>query len=146
MSSLVHSLLTLFAGGLLALMLYFNGMLAKYIQPFEASLIIHLIGLVAALGLLAFWRNPNSFKFNRTSKTSLSTGVFGGIAVVLVGIAVNGPIGVAGTVGLIVLGQVIYGWVNDTMGLFGTPRRRLNKLDLLQATLILLGVGVLIYG
>lgn len=140
------SILTLCAGGLLALMVFFNGLLAKYIRPLEASLIIHLIGLTTSLLLVLLWKHRTTIAYQRIPKSAYITGIFGGIAVAIVGITVNGPIGVAGTVGLLVLGQVIYGWLSDTWGLFGTSRRRLSWPDLIQAMLILAGVGVLIYG
>ncbi len=140
------SILALSAGGLLALMVFFNGMLAKFIQPLEASLIIHLIGLATSLVLVVLWKHRAVINHREIPKWAYITGIFGGIAVAIVGVTVNGPIGVAGTVGLLVLGQVLYGWMSDTLGLFGTTRRRLTVLDFMQAALILAGVGVLIYG
>jgi transporter family-2 protein len=146
MSSLALSLLSLFSGGLLAIMVFFNGLLAKYIQPLEASLVIHLVGLIAALALLFIKKFNQRVKGITLPKWNYLAGIFGGIAVALIGITVNSPIGITGTVALLVLGQVLYGWINDTFGLFGSQKRRLSKLDLLQAIFILTGVGVLIYG
>lgn len=139
------TLITLFAGSLLSLMVYFNGLLASFIQPLEASLVVHLVGLLAAFLLLFISRRGRAFK-KGTSLFAWSTGIFGGLSVVLVGITVNSPLGVAGTVGLSVLGQILYSWINDTFGLFGSPKRKMTMLDFGQAFLILAGVGVMIYG
>lgn len=141
----MSSMLAFSAGGLLALMVFFNGTLAKYIRPLEASLVIHLVGLATSLLLVLVWKHRGVISFTQIPKWVYVTGMFGGIAVATVGVTVNGPIGVAGTIGLLVLGQVLYGWVNDAFGLFG-PRRRITTIDLAQAALILAGVGVLIYG
>lgn len=146
MSSIGISIIALSSGCLLALMVFFNGMLAKYIRPLEASFVIHLIGLVAALGLYIFWQFTKKIERRPAPKWTYITGVFGGVAVAIVGVTANSPIGISGTVGLMVLGQVLFGWVNDTFGLFGSPKRRLTGLDILQAAFILAGVGVLIYG
>lgn len=146
MSSLGISLLALFSGCLLALMVFFNGLLAKFIRPLEASLVIHLIGLVAAFGLVLAWKLSSNTTRQPVPKWSYLTGIFGGIAVAIVGVTVNSPLGIAGTVGLMVLGQVLFGWVNDTFGLFGSAKRRLTGLDFVQAIFILLGAGVIIYG
>ena len=139
-------MLTLFAGGLLSLMVYFNGLLAKYISPFEASLIVHLVGLLTAFIIWLFFRPKTKNPHKKISLWPFFAGIFGGIAVAINGMTVNSPVGVAGTIGLFVLGQVIYSWFNDTWGWFGSTKRRLNTLDFLQAFFILAGVGVLIYG
>ncbi len=146
MQSFTISMLTLFAGGLLSLMVYFNGLLAKYISPFEASLVVHLVGLVTALIIWIFFRPKNKEPHKKIPFWPFLAGIFGGIAVAINGMTVNSPVGVAGTIGLFVLGQVIYSWFNDSWGWFGTPRRKLTLLDFLQAFFILAGVGVLIYG
>src|SRR4051812_34825950 len=127
MNSLGISLLALFSGCLLASMVFFNGLLAKFIRPLEASLIIHLVGLVAALGLVLFWRGNSQAEKKGSPSWAYLAGIFGGIAVAIVGVTANSAIGISGTVGLMVLGQVLFGWVNDTFGLFGSPRRRLTR-------------------
>ncbi|WPU64559.1 DMT family transporter [Peredibacter starrii] len=142
---MIISSLALLSGCLLALMVFFNGQLAKFIRPLPASLMIHLVGLCMAIVLVFIWRTPK-FNFRETPKWAYAAGAFGGIAVALFGYSVNTSIGVSGTIGLSVLGQVLYSWINDSFGLFGAPKRKLTGLDFLQAFLILLGVGVMIYG
>lgn len=146
MSPFALSLIALFAGFLLSITVYVNGLLAKFIRPLEASLVIHLVGLVAALILFAFWRLPPKLERKTIPNWTYIAGFFGGISVAIIGVTVNGPIGITGTVGLLVLGQVLYSWLNDSFGFFGTPKRKLTVLDFVQAGLILTGVGVLIYG
>lgn len=141
-----HSSFTLLAGCLLGFMVFFNGLLAKYLNPLVGSFVVHIVGLVAALVLVLVWRQGLTSGTSKPTRTSYSTGVFGGLAVIAVGITVNSQIGIAGTVGLLVLGQVIYGWASDVFGLFGSQKRKLTRLDLIQCLCVLVGAGLLIYG
>ncbi len=144
MVNLTVPLLALLSGLLLGLMVFFNGSLAKYINPLEGSLVVHLIGFLAAIVLAFMWRPPA--KRMSVPWWTYATGIFGGIAVAIVGICVNSPLGVGATVGLMVLGQVLYGWVSDACGWFGQTKRLPTGMDFLQALFVLAGVGVLIYG
>lgn len=134
----------LLSGLLLGLMVFFNGTLAKYINPLEASFVVHLIGFFAAIILALIWKPPA--KRLAVPWWTYLTGMFGGIAVAIVGICVNSPLGVAATVGLMVLGQVLYGWISDAFGWFGQKKRLPTGIDFLQAFFVLAGVSVLIYG
>jgi transporter family-2 protein len=136
----------LFAGFLLASMMHFNGALARASEPVAASLGIHLIGTVAALGLMLCWKTKQPIQILTTPWWAYLAGVFGGITVVIVGITVNSPLGIAGTVALFLLGQIFYGWVNDSFGLFGFPKRKIKGLELLQALLVLAGSALIIFG
>jgi transporter family-2 protein len=143
------TLITAFGGGLLlGLMIFFNGIVTKYTGAIPGSFLVHMVGLVASLLILVIKSksvklgNLKNYRFN----SGHCVGVFGGIAVALIGYTVNTKIGIAGTVGAMILGQVLYGWANDVFGFFGSVKKKLNKLDYLQAVFIVAGVGVMIYG
>ncbi|MEZ4818999.1 MAG: DMT family transporter [Bdellovibrionota bacterium] len=53
-------LLTIVAGALLASMIYLNGSLATYSDPVWASFITHLVGTIAALGMLMLLRQSKN--------------------------------------------------------------------------------------
>lgn len=144
MANLSVTFLALLSGLLLGLMVFFNGTLAKYINPLEASLVVHLVGFFAAIVLALFWR-PRAGR-STSPWWVYAAGVFGGIVVVIIGVCVNSPLGVGATVGLMVLGQVLYGWVSDALGWFGQTKRLPSAVDFMQALFVLAGVGVLIYG
>ena len=72
-------------------------------------------------------------------------GAFGGVAVAIIGYAVNSKIGLAPTMGAVVIGQILYGWLSDSFGFFGSPIKKVSSIDILQVLFILTGVGVLIY-
>jgi transporter family-2 protein len=133
----------LFAGFCLAGMVFFNGLLAKYINPIEGSFVVHIIGLITSILLALIWKNR---KRESVPNWAFLTGIFGGLAVAIVGFTVNKSIGISGTIGLAILGQIIFGWLCDSLGLFGNKKRKLELSDFIQVLLILSGVGILIYG
>ena len=143
------TLITAFGGGLLlGLMIFFNGIVTKYTGAIPGSFLVHLVGLAASVFILAIKTKKISLAGVKNYRFTLDhcVGVFGGIAVALIGYTVNTKIGIAGTVGAMILGQVLYGWANDIFGFFGSDKKKLNKLDYLQASFIVAGVGVMIYG
>lgn len=77
---------------------------------------------------------------------SYCVGAFGAIAVGLLGFTTNSAIGVAGTTGAVVLGQLLYSWISDSFGLLGSVKRKLTWLDFVQALLIFGGVMVIVNG
>lgn len=137
--------LALFAGLLLAGMVALNGGLAKYIGPVEGSFVIHAIGLVTAALLVVLKLPENKNPKHIISKLSYFGGIFGAIIVVIVGYTVNSPIGVAGTIAMVILGQLLFGFFVDITGFFNLPKRKILAKDLLQTILLLIGSGVLLY-
>ena len=127
-------------------MVFLNGSLAFYLGAVPASLVVHIVGSIAALLLFKFtYRSVGlldlrKYRFHWTHLV----GFFGAFAVAIIGYTVNTKIGISGTVGAAVLGQVVYGWLSDYFGFFGTPRKKPNWQDSLQALFLLLGVGFLI--
>ncbi len=147
--STTPTLITAFGGGLLlGLMIFFNGIVTKFTGAIPGSFLVHIVGLIASVLILLIKTKKISFTGLKNYKFSSDhcVGVFGGIAVALIGYTVNTKIGIAGTVGAMILGQVLYGWANDIFGFFGSVKKRLNILDYLQAIFIVAGVGVMIYG
>ncbi len=147
MTSTLTSLLAIFGGILLGFMVYFNGIVAKYIGATSGSVIVHIIGLITVVLIYFIMpKTKTSVGYHYSFNWTHIVGVFGCLAVVIIGYCVNTKLGVAGTVGSIVCGQIFYGWANDIFGLFGSEVRKISVIDIIQATFILLGVGVLIYG
>jgi transporter family-2 protein len=141
-------IIALCGGLLLGLMIFLNGIVTKHTGAIPGSFIVHTIGLAASVFILFIKSKRVKIRAikNYTFKYSHTVGIFGGIAVALIGYTVNTKIGIAGTIGGMILGQVFYGWANDIFGLFGSVKKKLNLLDFFQAFFIILGVGVIIYG
>ncbi len=141
------------AGGLLAVMITINSGLAAYTTPFTASWVVHGVGAVAAFVLL----QANGFVAGRRVGAAASAssgkpplwsylgGAPGAFAVALSSIAVNSELALAGGLSLLLVGQILFGLVSDLWGLFGTPKRLVNRFDLMAAACVIGGSALIIY-
>ena len=145
----IHFLVAFATGGLLALMVHFNGELARYGNPLFSSWIAHGTGTAAALLLLAV-------VFRARSRGTAAAagpvapfwaylgGISGAATVMLASAAVNTPLGLSGTLALGLAGQVAFSLAADRWGLFGLPKRRPDLRDLCALALVVAGSGVII--
>ncbi|MGW2368901.1 DMT family transporter [Streptomyces sp. NPDC001667] len=142
------------AGGvLLALMTNCNSLLAKHTSSVFGSWVAHGIGAVAALVLVLLatkaFRSGGGKPEGERGKRPLwfyLGGIPGAFTVMLAAIAVNSSLELSGTIALMLVGQVVFGIVSDSFGLFGTPRRRLVLADLLVVLAVLTGSALIIFG
>lgn len=132
------------AGGLLTLMILFNGTLAIHGSLFFASWVPHLTGTFAALILLALMR-PRRASVARPPLWAYLGGVSGGVTVMLTSATMNTALALSGTIALGLAGQVIFSLFADIRGLFGLPKRMPGARDYLSLTLILAGSLILIF-
>jgi transporter family-2 protein len=133
-------------GGLLSLMVLFNGTLAAHATPFFSSLAAHGTGTVAALMLLALL--PSVRGGGGGSPAPLWAylgGVSGAVTVVLTGITLNTTLALTGTLALGLAGQVAFSLAADRWGLFGLPRRRPTARDMAAVALICAGSVAIIF-
>ncbi|MFN7010473.1 MAG: DMT family transporter [Allorhizobium sp.] len=140
------------SGGLLAVMITINSGLAAHSTPFVASWVVHGVGAVAAVFLLRvnllLMKRPAAAAGEGASKPPLWSyfgGAPGAFAVALSSIAVNSELALAGGLSLLLVGQILFGLISDLWGLFGTPKRMLNRFDLLAALCVVAGSALIIY-
>lgn len=140
------------SGGLLAVMITINSGLAAHSTPFVASWVVHGVGAVAAFFLLRvnllLMKRPAVAAGVGASKPPLWSyfgGAPGAFAVALSSIAVNSELALAGGLSLLLVGQILFGLISDLWGLFGTPKRMLNRFDLLAALCVVGGSALIIY-
>lgn len=128
-------------GGLLALMVQFNGALAHYGNSLFSSWTAHATGTVAALLFLLVLprRRPSSEPRPPAPLWAYLGGLSGAATVVLSSMAVNSPAGLPGTLALGLAGQLVFGLVADGWGLFGLPKRRITIRDFAALALVLAG-------
>lgn len=129
------------AGGLLAMMVQFNGALAHYGNSLFSSWTAHATGTVAALlFLLVLPRRPTPLEPQPPAPLwAYLGGLSGAATVVLSSMAVNSPAGLPGTLALGLAGQLVFGLIADGWGLFGLPRRRISPRDFAALALVLAG-------
>jgi transporter family-2 protein len=145
-------ILAIAAGVLLALMINYNSLLAKYTTATFASWVAHGLGAVAAFILVIIYSRI-SRSGNREQRPRGKVppwfylgGIPGAFTVMLAAIAVNSSLALSGTITLMLVGQVIFGIVSDHFGMFRTPKRRVGATDFLSALAILAGSALIIFG
>lgn len=144
-----------FLGGvLLALMINYNSLLARFTSPIFASWIAHGIGTVGALTLVAllFLKKIGPKKAETKRNRSRTPfwiylgGVPGTLTVIFAAITVNSSLSLSGSIALMLVGQVAFGILSDFFGWFGLKKRRITFADFGVALLILAGSMCIIFG
>ncbi|PIE81355.1 MAG: hypothetical protein CSA15_00920, partial [Candidatus Delongbacteria bacterium] len=78
MNKKYYTSISMLSGGLLAIMIFFNGVLSKYTSPVFSSLIVHTIGLVVSILLWILTNKTN--KWNLISKKAPFWSYLGGFS------------------------------------------------------------------
>lgn len=133
-------------GGLLTLMVLFNGALADFTTPFFSSLAAHGTGTVAAAFALIFLgRGSAQQGLGRAPLWAYLGGLSGAVTVMLTSVTVNSVLALSGTLALGLAGQVVFGLAADRFGLFGLPRRKPTAQDIGALVLIVGGALLIIF-
>lgn len=140
-------LLAIGAGVLLTTMITTNSYLSIWNSPLLASWYAHGSGAIVAWVLLMMFGRGRSTSHESLAgippKWSYLGGIPGALTVLLAAIAVNSPLELSGTLGLMLTGQIIFGLFSDLRGWFGVIKYRFSGLDFLSVALILCGSAVL---
>lgn len=142
--SAVHFFAAFGTGGLLSLMVLFNGTLAAYGSLFFASWVPHLTGTVAALLFLLILR-PKRAETVRPPFWVYLGGVSGAVTVMLTSATLNTALALSGTIALGLAGQMVFSLFADMRGLFGLPQRTPVRRDFFALSLIIAGSLILIF-
>jgi bacterial/archaeal transporter family-2 protein len=134
----------LIAGVVLAVMTDWNSQLARHSSPLFASWTAHGVGMAASITLVMLLSPKGNAEHIATSGSrwpllSYLGGIPGAFTVLLAAITVNSALGLAGTLALLLLGQMAFGAVADYFGLFGLQRRRPQPRQAAGFVLVLLG-------
>jgi transporter family-2 protein len=133
-------------GGLcLTAMLYLNGTLAQYITSSVASLVVHGVGTAAAALFLMMFRPMRPTTVHKAPLWSYAGGILGAIMVVVSNYTFNSRLGITGTFVLMLAGQTAVSLWIDQRGLMGMPQRKVDRVDVIQIFLVLLGCAMVIY-
>lgn len=143
-TSILHFAAAFAAGGLLSLMVLFNGTLATYGSLFFASWVPHLTGTVAALLFLAILR-PKRAVVTRPPLWVYLGGVSGAVTVMLTSATLNSALALSGTIALGLAGQMVFSLFADMRGLFGLPQRTPQPRDVVSLSFIIAGSLILIF-
>ena len=146
----LHLLLDFGSGGLLTLMVDFNGLVGLHGGALYSSWVAHGTGTVAALLFLAILRlRPQTGPLEAKPHAPLWAylgGVSGALTVILTSITVNSALALSGTLALGLAGQVLFSLAADRWGLFGLPKRMPKPRDFGALALIAAGSMLIIFG
>ena len=146
----LHLLLAFASGGLLTLMVDFNGIVGFHGGALYSSWVAHGTGTIAAIVFIALLRfMPQDL--GETAKPSVPLwaylgGVSGAVTVILTSTTVNSPLALSGTLALGLAGQVLFSLAADRWGLFGLPQRMPRLRDFGALALIFAGSLIIIFG
>ncbi len=139
-------LVAIATGGLLTLMVLFNGALAAFTTPFFSSLAAHGTGTIAAaLALLFLGKSAAKPGLGRAPLWAYLGGISGAVTVMLTSITVNSVLALSGTLALGLAGQVVFGLLADRFGLLGMQRRTPTMRDIGALVLIVGGSLLIIF-
>jgi transporter family-2 protein len=140
--------LALAAGIVLAAMIDWNSLLARHSSPLFASWAAHGIGALASLALVTLLpvraTAGQAAPEGRWPLWSYLGGIPGAFTVLLAAITVNSALGLAGTLALMLIGQMVFGIAADAFGILGLRRVLLNRRDICAIALVLCGSVIII--
>lgn len=139
-----HTIAAFATGGLLTLMVLFNGTLATYGTLLFSSWVPHATGTVAALVFLAVLR-PRRARTKPAPLWAYLGGVAGAVTVMLTSAAMNSSLALSGTIAIGLAGQMLFSLLADMRGMFGIAARRPTFRDGAAIGLIAAGSVVLIF-
>ncbi|MEG2935011.1 MAG: DMT family transporter [Clostridium sp.] len=133
--------LSIFIGGLIAIMLSFNSILAQNTGTYISTVIIHMAGLTTLLIIMIIK------KYKITLKKGLPILLYSGGAIGIITVVCNtisiGAIGATLTISLGLLGQVISSIIIDHFGLLEVTKVRFNKKKFFGLSLMILGIIIM---
>lgn len=145
----VYAGLAALSGAVLALATDWNSQLARLASPLFASFVAHGVGTAASVALfvaLPVWRKPSAPSGVRPPLWAWLGGVPGALTVAFATVTILGPLGLAGTLAAMLVGQMLFGVLTDRFGWLGLERRRLDGRTVAGLALVVFGGGLVIAG
>lgn len=134
--------LALINGAILAIMVFFNGMLSSITGPYMSTLVYHVLGFILIMIISIIKKNRLS-NLKELPLIFFLPGILSVITILLNNISIPN-IGVTLAVGVGLFGQLVMSALVEHFGLFGMPVNRLKKEKILGFSIISLGIIVMI--
>lgn len=143
-------LLSIASGVLLTLMILSNSYLSQFTSPVKASWLTHAVGAIFSLIIFTIF-GLKKMKANKNVKAhaiSYLGGIPGAFTVLLAAITVNSPLSLSGSIVLMLVGQVIFGFIIDYFVFFNIKAegKKTKLRDLIVAGLFVLGSLLIVLG
>jgi len=138
----VYYIFSILAGVLIAIMVVLNGGLTSHYGVYEATVIIHFIGLIFVSILLA--AKHEIALPNKKLPFYLYLGGAVGVATIVFNNVAFGKISVSAILALCLLGQCISSLMIDQFGLFGMQKSCFPKNKLTGIVFVVLGIMIMV--
>jgi len=134
----MYSILSVFVGILIAVMITINGQLSAFHGIFMAAVIIHIVGSIFAYCVLKVTKQK--LKLNKNLPLWLYMGGVLGVITTFCNNFAFGKISLTSIIALVLLGQTVTSIFIDAFGLFGMKRYPFRNYTLLGLSLAVLGM------
>lgn len=134
--------LALFNGIILAIMVFFNGMLSNITGPYVSTLIYHITGLTLII-IISLIRKNKISDLRKIPVLYYLSGVLGVATILLNNVSIP-RIGVTLCVGTGLFGQLVMSSAAEHFGFWGIPVNRFRKGKILGFSMISLGIIAMI--
>lgn len=135
--------LALKTGVLLAIMLFFNGMLTSITGAYSSNLIFHLVGFLFILAICIV-RKEKGLHFKEIPMVFFLPGVLSVLTIVLNNMCIP-KLGITLTIGISLFGQLLISNLIDHFGLFEMKVNKFKKEKLIGFSIILVGIFAMIW-
>ena len=139
----MHYILSAFSAMLIAVMILVNGVLTQTYGLYEATVIIHIVGLIL-ITTVCLLRREKLFSVRGIRWTAFLGGAVG-VLTTIFNNECYGKIDVSAIIALNLVGQAISSIIIDQFGLFGMPVSRLSKTKLLGMLFAVFGVCYMLW-
>lgn len=139
---MIGVILSMLAGILIGIQGIFNTRLSDKIGLWETTAVVHAVGLLFSLLVIAIFAKGNISRIGEVNKIYLFGGVFGVIIVfcVMKGISLLGP---TLSVSLVIISQLLICTLIDTFGWFGATQVKFDFTKV--AGLFLMIIGLIVF-
>jgi bacterial/archaeal transporter family-2 protein len=137
----MYHLLSILVGACMAIMIPMNGILSNMLGDYKASVLIHLIGLLAIIVVLFVTKSKLSFG-QGIPLYQYSAGTIGVFTVLFISMSFAG-LGVSMTIALSLLGQSVSSIIIDHFGLLGMKVAKFQQKKLIGLSLIASGIIIM---
>jgi len=139
----MYKISAVFIGILIAIMVTFNGLLVNYTDKYQSILIIHIVGLIAAMIIILI--KKERFKLTKNIPIYLFSGGLIGVLMVFLNKLCFNTLGASLTLSLGIFGQLILACFIDHYGLFGLNIYKFKKKKIIGFFIIFSGLVTMIY-
>ena len=139
----MYNIIPVIIGMLIALMVFFNGMLSQVTGSYLATVIIHAVGVIVCFILIGIKKQKKIENYKLPAWMYLG-GVIG-VGTTLFNNMAFGHISISSILVLSFLGEITASLIIDQFGFFSLEKRKINKKKILSLLIMLSGIFIIFY-